>query len=364
LVTTDDGQYQRQCDRIREIACAHLPRDATVIVLSGGDDELLQLGGRDAWHFPRTVENAYWGSPPADSFAAIAHLEALRARGGEFLLIPLHSFWWLDFYREFQRYLDTHYRRICDDPFCVTYRLLATEDAVCSFHRGAAQRLSAPDPPRVGEVDFGSLRRVKPISSDFGLDRGLLPIDRYYIETFLARHADDVGGHVLEIEDDFYTRRFGGSRVTHSDVLHVTAGNPRATIVADLTRADHIPANTFDCIILTQTLQFIYDASAAIGTLHRILKPGGVLLATFPGISQISQVWSSQWYWCFTIPSAGRLFEAVFPAENIVVEAHGNVLVATALLQGLTADELLPEELDHHDLHYQVLITVRAVKSL
>jgi SAM-dependent methyltransferase len=217
-------------------------------------------------------------------------------------------------------------------------------------------------PPK-GKVRFGDLRRLTPLSYEFGFDRGL-PIDRYYIESFLARHASDIHGHVLEVGDDSYMCRFGGERVLKKDILHVAAGNSAATIVADLAQAaDHIPSNQFDCIILTQTLHLVYNFDAALQTLHRILKPGGVLLATFPGISQISiDEWSDSWYWAFTLPSAHRMFETIFPAQNLEIQSHGNVLAATAFLQGLAVDELDQEELDHFDPHYQTLITVRAVK--
>jgi SAM-dependent methyltransferase len=216
--------------------------------------------------------------------------------------------------------------------------------------------------PPVGKVDFGSLRRVNPISSVFGYDRGR-PIDRYYIENFLASHADDIQGRVLEIGDDFYTRQFGGEQVTVSDVLHVDEGNPQATIVADLSSADHIPSDAFDCIILTQTLHLIYDVRSAIQTLHRILKPEGVLLATFPGISKITRTrWGDQWYWAFTQLSARRLFEETFPVSNVEVEAHGNVLTAISFLHGLAAEELREQELKRHTPGYEVLITMRAVK--
>jgi SAM-dependent methyltransferase len=143
-------------------------------------------------------------------------------------------------------------------------------------------------------------------------------------------------------------------------------GNSKATIVADLTCADHISPDTFDCIILTQTLQFIYDVQAALKTLYRILKPGGILLATFAGISQISRWDMDRWghYWNFTTLSAQRLFEESFPAATVKVEAYGNVLAAVALLNGLATQELRREELDHHDPDYEVLITVRAVKPL
>lgn len=217
--------------------------------------------------------------------------------------------------------------------------------------------------PPVGAVRFGDLRRVKPISQHFGFDRGQ-PIDRYYIEKFLSNHAADIQGRVLEIADNTYTYQFGGDRVTKSDALYVFEGNPKATIVGDLTCANHIPSNTFDCIILTQTLPFIYDVRAAIKTLYRILKPSGVLLATMAGISQISPSDMEMWgeYWRFTTLSSRKLFATVFPSTHFQVEAHGNVLTAISFLQGLAVDELRPEELDYCDPTYELLITVRAVK--
>jgi SAM-dependent methyltransferase len=213
---------------------------------------------------------------------------------------------------------------------------------------------------------FYDLRRLQAISKVFGFDRGL-PIDRYYIEQFLSAHEADIQGRVLEMGDDFYTRKFGGARVLKSDVLHYVEGNPKATFVADLTRAEHIPSDSFDCIIFTQTLQMIYDVHAALRHLIRILKPGGVLLATSHGISKICRregrdPWGE--YWRFTTQSTQRLFEEVFPAPNVTVKAHGNVLAAIASLHGLAAEELRPEELGYVDPDYEVLITVRAVKPI
>lgn len=216
--------------------------------------------------------------------------------------------------------------------------------------------------PSVGAVRFGSLRRVTPMSRTFGFDRGQ-PIDRYYIDRFLATYAADIKGRVLEIGDNTYTRTFGGDRVTQSDVLHATEGNPQATFVGDLTRAEHIPSNAFDCVILTQTLQYIYDLRTAIATIYRILKPGGVVLVTVPGISQFGQdPWSQYWCWNFTTRSAQQLFAEAFSAANVIVGDHGNVLAATAFLYGLATQELRQQELDAHDPQYEVLITVRAVK--
>lgn len=212
-------------------------------------------------------------------------------------------------------------------------------------------------------VRWGTLRRLTPVSRVFGLDRGQ-PIDRYFIEEFLGRHADDIRGHVLEIGDNAYTRRFGGERVTKSDVLHAVEGNPKATIVADLSSDALIPSDSFDCIIFTQTLQYIYHVQKGIRTLYRILAPGGILLATFPGISQISRYDLDRWgdYWRFTALSAKRLFAEVFPPQNLTVETHGNVLTAIAFLHGLSTQDLKQEWLDYHDPDYELLVTVRAVK--
>jgi SAM-dependent methyltransferase len=171
---------------------------------------------------------------------------------------------------------------------------------------------------------------------------------------------------VLEVRDDTYTRKFGGDRVVRSDVLHPLPGNPNATIVADLADGDGLPDETFDCIILTQVLPFIFDVEAAVRTLHRVLRPGGVVLATVPGISQIVRLDMEAWgdYWRFTSLSARRLFEEVFPSSSVEVAAHGNVLAATAFLYGLSSHDLRTEELDQVDPDYEVLVTVRAVKEV
>jgi SAM-dependent methyltransferase len=202
-----------------------------------------------------------------------------------------------------------------------------------------------------------------PTSRVFGLDRGR-PIDRYYIERFLAAHAGDIRGRVLEVGDDNYTRRFGGARVKRSDVLHVKP-DPHATIVADLCAADDVPAAIFDALILTQTLPFIFDVRAALRHVRRMLRPGGVLLLTVPGISQISRYDAERWgdYWRFTPQSVLRLLAEQFAGEAISVRSHGNVRVAAAFLDGLALEELPAEVLETDDLDYPVIITARAVRT-
>ena len=224
-----------------------------------------------------------------------------------------------------------------------------------------AQRLTRWPP--LGKIDFGDLRRLSPISKKFGLDRGLC-VDRYYIESFLAEFSTDIRGNVLEVGDDRYTKRFGGDRVIHSDVLHVEGGQPNATLMADLSRDPTLPPDKFDCIVCTQTLQFIYDLRAALRCLYRILKPTGILLVTFAGISQVSRFDMERWgdYWRLTTLSTRCLFDEVFPPENVQINAYGNVLSSVAFLHGIAAEELTQEELSYHDPDYQLVIAARVVK--
>jgi SAM-dependent methyltransferase len=218
--------------------------------------------------------------------------------------------------------------------------------------------------PPLSGVDFGELRRLEPISRSFGTDRGLA-IDRFYIERFLEARRADIRGRVLEIGEDTYTRRFGGAQVTSSDILHVDASNRHATIVADLANAPHIPDDSFDCIILTQTLQLVFDLPSAMRTLHRILAPGGVLLVTVPGISQVAvhSLWGKTWYWAFTALALERLLREHMLAADVDIEVHGNVLTSTALLYGLASGEMTEEELDTPDPEYQLMILARATKG-
>jgi SAM-dependent methyltransferase len=218
------------------------------------------------------------------------------------------------------------------------------------------------NPPGLA-IEFGDLRRLEPISRSFGFDLGQ-PVDRYYIERFLARHAADISGRVAEMGDRHYTTAFGGTAVTTSDVVDVSPQNGDATILADLSDAPHLPPAIFDCFIFTQTMQYIYDLQAAVDTLYHVLKPGGVLLATFPAISQICREDMDRGgdFWRFTTASVWRLLADVFDPEQVEVAADGNVLAATAFLYGLPAEALQPGELDYQDPDYQLVITARAVK--
>lgn len=204
-----------------------------------------------------------------------------------------------------------------------------------------------------------------PIDPNYGFNRGR-PVDRYYIERFLSLESEAIKGDVLEIEHDVYARRFGGERVARLDILHVDPGFPRATIAADLTDAPHIPGNRFDCLIIVQTLQYIYDVGAAIRTMRRILKPGGTALVTVPTASRLHASASdaeSGEYWRFTSMATKRLFGDVFGPANVRITSYGNLAAATAGFAGLAAEDLTRGDLERHDPLYEYLIAVRADKA-
>ena len=109
--------------RIRAVILQAIPPEATVLVVSKGDEEILTLAPR-AWHFPRTPDGSYAGHYPADSAEAIAQLETQRLQGADFLLIPNSAAWWLTYYDDWRRYLETRYHAVVqDDRTCVVFDL-------------------------------------------------------------------------------------------------------------------------------------------------------------------------------------------------------------------------------------------------
>lgn len=207
-------------------------------------------------------------------------------------------------------------------------------------------------------ASFGTLRRTTPLSDHWGAERGT-PVDRYFIERFIAEHRGDIRGHVLEVRDRRYTSRFGVA-VERSDVLDIDTSNAEATIYADLAAAHVIPSGQFDCFILTQTLQLIYDTRAALAHAHRILRPGGVLLVTVPSVSRLA---CDRDYWRFTAASCSELFGRLFTADQLTIRTYGNVLVGAAFLFGMAAEELSARELDATDDRFPLVVAIRAVKT-
>ncbi|MDF0516836.1 methyltransferase domain-containing protein [Bradyrhizobium yuanmingense] len=247
------------------------------------------------------------------------------------------------------------FRRIARSCRSQLLRLVARSPS--SIGRLLPRRFWTPPP---GTIDFGDFGRTEPISVDFGFDRGV-PIDRYFIERFLERNSSIVCGRVLEIGDNEYTLRFGGSQVEKSDVLHVDATHPAATIVGDISVPGTLPDRAFDCIILTQTLHLIFDMRGALAELARALKPGGTLLITVPGISPVDRgTWRHTWYWSLTENALEQLLASVLAEDGIEVETFGNVFAATCFLQGLSLSEVPPAKLDVLDKAFPLIVAAAA----
>jgi len=200
---------------------------------------------------------------------------------------------------------------------------------------------------------------LTPLSYEWGSDRGLA-LCRYYLEQFLQDCAADIRGHCLEFHDDGYTRSLGGASVSRSEILHLDGSNPNATIIADLTKPNDVPSDRLDCIICTHVLHLIADLEKAVRELHRILKPGGVLLVAVPHVSMCDPTWHELWR--FTAEGLQTVLAAAFGSENVSVQAYGNSLTAAGQIRGLASHEFTKAELDFHDARFAVEICARAVK--
>jgi SAM-dependent methyltransferase len=238
--------------------------------------------------------------------------------------------------------------------------------------RGVVQKLPSPAQQRLGitighqrpprHVRWGNLRRTTPFSRTWGYDRGT-PIDRVYIEEFLAAHASDVQGECLEVLNADYTRRFGHNRVTASDVLDINPANSAATVVADLGETDSLPARRFDCVIFTQTLHLVPDMQTALHNVWRALRRGGVLLLTVPALGRHdSQQGFDRDRWRLTRPGLEWLLSTLSDATSETT-TYGNLLSCSAFLYGLAAQELRPEELRISDPEFPLVVAARVRKA-
>lgn len=203
---------------------------------------------------------------------------------------------------------------------------------------------------------------IHPVSSLFGFDRGT-PIDRYYIEKFLSENQSKITGICCEIAEDTYCKRFG-CNITKQEILHYDNTNPQATIIGDLTKQEMLPKDSLDCFVCTQTFNFIYDIKAAFIGAYQMIKPGGVLLATVAGLSQISRYDMERWgdFWRFTDLSLKKIAEET-GFKEVRVSIYGNALAATAFIQGVAVEDLTNIDLlEEHDDDYQVTLGLVAIK--
>jgi len=205
---------------------------------------------------------------------------------------------------------------------------------------------------------------VQPISREFGTERGQA-VDRYYIEKFLLHHCNYITGTVMEIGSNDYIKKFGGDKVQKELILHV-AGWGKNTIKGNFETGEGIEENMADCLICTQTLQYIYDLKAAIKNIYKLLKPNGTALITVPGIKSLCIYDEKNWgeRWSFTKESMRQLCLEVCEKEDFTVEAFGNVKIVTAYLYGVCCEDLTEEDFVYNDKQFPFLIAVKLTKRI
>ncbi|MDO8425560.1 MAG: methyltransferase domain-containing protein [bacterium] len=204
------------------------------------------------------------------------------------------------------------------------------------------------------------LRTVRPISEKYGIDRGV-PVDRYYIDAFLAANAHHIRGVCLEVKDGTYTQRYGGDMVDRVDIVDSDRSNPRATIYDDLRHPTVLRDGIYDCIILTQVLQFIDDVDVALRASARLLKPGGTMLVTLPALSRIDLGGGVAGdFWRFTVAGARQLFGRHFTVDRLEIRSWGNVLAGAAFWVGCAQEDCSRANLDYQDDQFPVIISVVA----
>jgi hypothetical protein len=152
------GEYGRLVSRIRTIVETLVPEHATVLVVSRGDDELLEFDGPKGWHFPQGETGRYAGYHPADSAAAISHLEEQRAAGADHLVLPSTAFWWLDHYGLLADHLHEHYRAVVEHDDCLVFSL-GERTAIAAGFRPASLSLRRGPRPELERVALALLPR-------------------------------------------------------------------------------------------------------------------------------------------------------------------------------------------------------------
>jgi SAM-dependent methyltransferase len=187
-------------------------------------------------------------------------------------------------------------------------------------------------------------------------------VDRRYIEAFLSARRGAIHGSVLEVQDSAYTTRFGGDRVSQSTVVDIDATNLRATLIADLQMAGSLPPDSYDCVILTQTLHLLRRPGQCIQNCFAALRSDGVLLATAPSVSRVSPTYPEGDLWRFTPAGIAELFGRYWPGD-FTVDAFGNLRTCMAFLIGEVVEELPDLVLDHHDPRFPLTVTVEATKT-
>jgi hypothetical protein len=145
--------YAAIVDRIHQHVDRAVPAGSTVVMVSKGDERLLQINQSRGWHFPQNSEGTYSGYYPENDIAAISHLEALRSRGAQFLVVPATAFWWFDHYAGFNRHLRALYAVVLDDKeTCTIFDLRGGQEVETSASAASATSFRDGSLRQVGEL--------------------------------------------------------------------------------------------------------------------------------------------------------------------------------------------------------------------
>jgi hypothetical protein len=226
--------YSGLVARLRLAVEANTPADTTLAVVSRGDETLLDLGARTAWHFPRGGDGTYAGYYPTDSDAAVAHLEQLRANGAEHLVIPASCGWWLEFYGGMREHLETSYRLIYDDPRTGTiYALGAIRADAPPGRRGDLAARAAALEERIVELDRIATTLDRRLRATFSWGETMdesLPAEVARLRAALTAQSERTS-HLEELAED----HAGQLRVLLDDVRRHSPWVP-AEPLSDITR--------------------------------------------------------------------------------------------------------------------------------
>jgi SAM-dependent methyltransferase len=195
---------------------------------------------------------------------------------------------------------------------------------------------------------------------------------RHHWAEFLTKHQGDIRGHSLEVGTTETIRRLGGSRLVSADAIDLDPHSADVTVVADLTAADEVPSDTYDCFVNQFTMHLVYDLDSALYHSLRILKPGGTLLVNFPSVEYLFERGLDMGtgaplfvFWQFTpLQVENLLRRAGLETNDFDVELYGNLFARIAYQMNMPAEELTAAELDHVDAGHPLLICVRVVKPV
>lgn len=221
--------------------------------------------------------------------------------------------------------------------------------------------------PLIRHLRALTMRRLRPYYAGAS---DQLSVIRYYWADFLESHRADIRGVGLEIGETSTLRAFGGTALTAAHALDLTAHSAEVRLVADLSRADHLPADQYDCFVHQFTTAVIYDLPAALYHAVRLLKPGGVLLINFwcvdfylhRGLDMGTGAPLYMYHWPTPIGVHNLLHELALTDADYALTIYGNLLTRMAFLLNMPAPEFTPAELSHADPGQPLLICARIVK--